>query len=94
MSLLLEYLDSNGWETTRAGTLRIEKDGWIYDWEGTGRLTNLWRWPINRSSDHEIDIFIITDETRGLEVAQGIMSGNHPDSPIRDPKSYKKIGTL
>ena len=72
----------------------MEKGGWIYDWQPGTAWMDLWRWPVNLSSNCEIEIFVIKNEDLAIAIARDIDSGNHLDSPASDPKSGKKIKFL
>jgi hypothetical protein len=94
MDQLLQYLDESGWTKTEAGTRRIEKGGWIYDWQTGSAWTDLWRWRPGQTSMHEIEMFVIRNEDRGVEIARGINADKHPDSPEPDPQTGKRIAFL
>jgi hypothetical protein len=87
---LLQYLDESGWTKTEAGTRRIEKGGWIYDWQAGIAWTDLWRWHPGRTGEGEVETFIIQSEARCIEVARKINAGEHPNSPEPDPKSGRR----
>jgi len=92
---LVEYLDHTGWAKTPAGTRRLEKDGWVYDWQtGRGAWMDLWRWPVDQRSTHDIEIFVLKNEDLAIEVARAINSGSHLDSAPADAKTGKKIKFL
>jgi hypothetical protein len=94
MKHLLEYLDQSGWITTEAGTRRIEKGGWVYDWQAGTAWTDLWRWQPKQTGDPDIETFIIKSEARCIEIAQKINANDHPNSPQVDPQSGKRIAWL
>ena len=80
MELLLKYLDESGWTKTEAATRRIEKDGWVYDWQA-GAWSDLWRWKPGETGFCDIDTFVIRDEQRAIEIARNIANGDHLLSP-------------
>jgi hypothetical protein len=43
---------------------------------------------------HEIEMFVIRNEDRGVEIARGINADKHPDSPEPDPQTGKRIAFL
>jgi hypothetical protein len=94
MNKLLQYLDDSGWTKTEAGTRRIEKGGWVYDWQAGSAWTDLWRWHPGKTSWHEIEIFTIRSEDQCIEIARKINADEHPCSPEPNPRSGRRIASL
>jgi len=90
---LLDYLDASGWTQTKAGTRRIEKDGWVYDWQA-GSWSDLWRWKPDRTGSQDIEVFIIRDEHRAIEIGKKIMTGEHLPPPDFDHQKQRKIAVI
>jgi hypothetical protein len=94
MTQLLAYLDSTGWKTMSPETRRLEKSGCIFNWKTGTAWADLWRWPKKRTAEYDIEIFILQNEDRCLELAKNINYGEYPPSIPPDPETGLRIAHL